>query len=80
MKARQLIGSSIYGPRALRVVFQAFDGAWNDMAVQFGNDQRAIERARQRLAHALLVVASEDSDDPERLKKDALRLVAAAEE
>lgn len=79
MKARQLIGSSIYGPRALQVVFQAFDGAWNDMAVQFGKDQRAIERAQQRLAHALLVVASEDSDDAERLKKDALRLVAVAD-
>ncbi len=80
MKARQLIGSSIYGPRALQVVFQAFDGAWDDMAGRFGDDQRAIERVQKRLAHAILMVATEDSDDVERLKKDALRLIMAADE
>ncbi len=80
MKARQLIGSSIYGPRALQVVFQAFDGAWDDMAPHFGNDQRTIEQARKRLAHAILIVATEDSDDVESLKKDALRLIEAADQ
>jgi hypothetical protein len=43
MKARHLIGSSIFGPQALQVVFRAFDGAWSEIAVQFSNDQRAIE-------------------------------------
>ncbi len=78
MKDRQLIGTSIFGPRALQVVFQAFDGAWGEIAPEFGDDPRSLERARTRLAHAILVVASEDSDDPDRLKRDALQVMTAA--
>ena len=77
MKARHLIGSSIFGPQALQVVFRAFDGAWSEIEVRFGSDQRAIERARTRLAYAILLVASEDSDDPESLKREALKVMAA---
>ena len=47
--------------------------AWAEIAHHFDDDQ---EGARLRLAHALLGVAREDSDDPERLKIEALQVMA----
>jgi hypothetical protein len=38
MKAQQLITDSSFGPDALRVLFQAFDAAWNDIAANFGDN------------------------------------------
>lgn len=32
MKARQLIGESSYGPEVLKVLYQAFDQAWAEVA------------------------------------------------
>jgi hypothetical protein len=78
MKARRLIESSAYDAEALRLITRAFDAAWGEIAHHFHGDDRAIEAARLRLAHAVLVVAREDSDDPERLKRDALQLMAMA--
>ena len=73
MKARRLIEGSTYGPETLLVLYKAFDDAWAKIAHHF--DERP-EDARVRLAHALLVVAREDSRDPERLKTDALQVMA----
>ena len=38
MKARQLIDGATYGPDALKVIGQAFDEAWRDIAGNFGDD------------------------------------------
>lgn len=75
MKARRLIESSIFPPEALHTVCEAFDGAWAEIAHHFNGD---AEDARTRLAHAVLIVAREDSDDAERLKNDALQVMALA--
>ena len=69
MKARQLINGAAFGPDALKAIGQAFDKAWLEIAGNFGDD---IERARFRLATALLSVANEDSRDVEVLKQAAL--------
>ena len=37
-----------------------------------------IEQARLRLAHAVLMLSSEGSGDAERLKRDALQILAIA--
>jgi hypothetical protein len=78
MKARRLIESSIYEPETLQVIFQAFDDGWCEIAHHFGHDPKTVEDARMRLAHACLIVSHQDSDDPERVKKDALQVMALA--
>jgi hypothetical protein len=76
MKARQLMDGASYGPDALKVIGKAFDEAWQSVEGNFGNDPHDIERARLRLATALLSVASEDSRDAEALKRGALQAMA----
>ena len=58
------------------MIFQVFDEAWGEIAKTFGNDAQDIKRARMRLAHALLAVATADSEDVGRLKKNALEIMA----
>ena len=74
MRARRLIESSTFEPETLHILFQAFDDAWAEIAHHFSGDEKAITR----LAHAVLIIAREDSADAERLKKDALQVMALA--
>jgi hypothetical protein len=76
MKARQLMDGASHGPDTLKVIGQAFDEAWQSIEGNFGNDPHDIERARMRLATALLSVVSEDSHDVEVLKRGALQAMA----
>jgi hypothetical protein len=76
MKARQLMDGASYGPDALKALCQAFDEAWQSIEGNFGNDPRDVERARIRLATAVLSVASEDSRNVELLKRGALQAMA----
>jgi hypothetical protein len=76
MKARALIEGAAFGPETLKVVGQAFDEAWTQIAANFGNGPKDIEQARLRLADAVLMVAKEDSDDVAALKKAALEAMA----
>ncbi len=75
MKARRLIERSSFPPETLHVIFEAFDHAWSEISHHFPDHQ---EPARIRLAHAVLVLAREDSEDAERLKNDALQVMALA--
>ena len=76
MKARQIIDGASFGPEALEAIGQAFDGAWEQIAGNFGSDPNDIERARHRLATALLSVATEDSRDVPVLVRAALETMA----
>jgi hypothetical protein len=78
MKARQLIDGASYGPEALAAMGCAFDEAWNAIEGNFGGDASDVEKARLRLANALLSVANEDSRDVEVLKRAALEAMALA--
>jgi len=78
MKARRLIEGSPYQPDTLRVIFEGFDRAWDEIAGNFGTDPLSVEDARLRLAHACLIVARDGSDDPERIKIDALQVMGLA--
>ena len=75
MKARRLIENSAFSPETLHIIFKAFDDAWNEIAHHFDGD---AEGARMKLAHALLMVAREDSEDADRLKNGALQMMALA--
>ena len=78
MKARRLIDKASYGPETWAVISRAFDEAWAAIEGNFGNDPRDIEKARLRLAYALLSVADEDNRDVEVLKRAALETMALA--
>jgi len=76
MRARQLIDGASFGPEALKAVGQAFDAAWAEIATNFGTDPEDIDKARYKLATALLSVASEDSRHVDVLKRAALQSFA----
>ena len=61
MKARVLFESASLGPDDLKVVFQAFDGAWQEIAGRYANPE-AIEGARMRLATLILSLVSDTKD------------------
>jgi hypothetical protein len=78
MKLKGLIDGASFEPAALKAIGQAFDEAWRDIAGNFGNDPQEIEKARLRLADAVLSVASEDSRNVEALKNGAVQALALA--
>ena len=76
MGSRQLIEGAAYGPEALKIIRQAFDEAWRDIAGNFGDDSPDIERARNRLARAILSIADDDCHDVSVLRQAALQQMA----
>jgi len=65
-----------FGPDALKVVRQAFDEAWAQIASFFGDDPVLIEDARLSLANAILSVAGDESRDVGALKRAAIQAMA----
>jgi hypothetical protein len=76
MTARELIDKASFGPDALKVIYQAFDDAWAEIAADYAGGAEA-EAARTALAEALLSVASKDSNDSGLLKRIALQQMAS---
>jgi hypothetical protein len=77
MKARQLIRNASYGPDHLRVLFTAFDQAWESIAGEVGSNPLAVEGARLKLANIILSLGKEAKDDPDWLKNAALQIMHA---
>jgi hypothetical protein len=75
-KAPQLIDGASFGPDTLKAIGEAFDEAWQEIAGNFGDDPQGIERARLRLANAVLSIADEESRDVQVLKRAALQRMA----
>ena len=71
MRARQLIDTAAYDQEAVKVLGQAFDQAWRDIAGNFGSGGDK-DAARLKLANALLSVADNDCRDVLSLKRAAL--------
>ena len=76
MKARRLIDGASFGPATLKVIGQAFDEAWAEIAGNLGDNPAQIENARLTLAEALLSIAAEDSTNVAALKNGALQAMA----
>jgi hypothetical protein len=53
-EARRLIDGASFGPEALKAIGAAFEAAWAEIAGNFGDDATDIEKARLRLAKAML--------------------------
>jgi hypothetical protein len=75
-KARHLIDGASFGPEALKAIGEAFDAAWAEVSGNFGDDMVDVDKARRRLAKALLSIANEDSRDVAVLKRAALQRMA----
>jgi hypothetical protein len=76
MRAARILAGSTYGPETLRIIGKAFDAAWASIAEHFAGDADRAEAARERLAHAVLVAATEESRDSEPIKTMALQIMA----
>ena len=74
--ARQLIDGASFGPEAMKAIGAAFAAAWTEIAGNFGHDAEDVEKARLRLAKALLSIANDDSRDVDVLKRAALQRMA----
>jgi hypothetical protein len=60
MKASVLIESAALGPDDLKIAFEAFDGAWSQIAGRYASN--AIEGARMRLATLILSLMPDTKD------------------
>ncbi len=76
MRARKLIEGAPFDPATLAAVGEAFDPPGRRSRITSPTIMTKGERARTRLAHAVLAVADEDSRDPESLKRQALEVMA----
>lgn len=73
MPVRRLIDRASYPPEALAVIFDAFDQAWAELANDFETDDPAgQELARNRLAQAVLAIATPNASNVGELKAEAL--------
>jgi len=75
MRARRLIDTASYDQEAVKVMGEAFDQAWRDIAGNFGTGGDR-DAARLKLANALLSVANNDCRDVLGLKRAALIAMA----
>ena len=76
MKARQIIENAAFGPDQLRVVFQAFDEAWANIAANYGDDATLADTARTRLANIVLAIARDGGSDAAAIRNAALQVFA----
>ena len=76
MKARELIRNASYGPEQLKVLFTAFDQAWESMEADVGPNPLSLEAARLKLANVILSLGDE-AKDPDWLKNAALQIMRA---
>jgi len=76
MRAAKILAGCTYGPETVKTIGKAFDDAWANMAEHFAGDAKRAEAARERLAHAVLIAAKEDSWDSESIKSMALQIMA----
>jgi hypothetical protein len=72
MKARELIAGASFPPAVLKVIFQAFDDAWNEVGADISKRPNAVESARLSLAEIVLSLAHSDPIERDALKDAAV--------
>jgi hypothetical protein len=75
--ARQRLEGSSYGPAELKLITQAFEDAWSQVAGNFGGNALAVEAVRLRLANIVLDKAAIHRRDACALTTAALLALAA---
>jgi hypothetical protein len=62
-----------FGPDALKVIYKAYDDAWNEIAPKVSTEPSAVDRAKMSLATIMLGLANADA-----VTHDGLRAMAVA--
>jgi hypothetical protein len=78
MRARQLIAGAAFPPDVLKVLFDAFEDAWSEIAPHMSGNATVIDAARLSLAEIVLGIARAGPIDQDRIKSaavDAFRTV-----
>ena len=76
MRARRVIDGAAFGPETVKAMGEAFDQAWAEVSVHFGDTPSQIENARLRLAEAMLSITTDGATDVAALKTGALQAMA----
>lgn len=71
MTARRIIEGAAFGPEVLKVAVRAFDEAWANVSHIFTQAER--ETVRQILAHSVMSLTRDDSQDAEQIRDAAVR-------
>jgi hypothetical protein len=72
VEARQIIGGATFSPDVLKVLFEAFDDAWHEVAVDVSTRAAAIDAARLRLANIVLSLAKSGPVERVRITTEAI--------
>ena len=73
---KKLIGSGSYDPDTLKILYEAFDNAWEQIAPNVGDRPEAIEAAQMKLANIVMALATNGKPmDAEALTQAALDLM-----
>ena len=73
---KKLIGSGSYDPDTLKILYEAFDNAWEQIAPNVGDRPEAIEAAQMKLANIVMALATDGmARDAETLTQAALDLM-----
>jgi hypothetical protein len=76
LKARKLLEGASYGPKTVKVICKAFDEAWREVEDHFADRSVDQTLVRERLAHAVLAIATDETSDVDSLKNRALQVFA----
>jgi hypothetical protein len=74
--ARELFDEAAYGPETLKILYQAFDAAWETLAPNYAGDPDRAEIARLKLANTILSFPADEITDAEQIKTSSLQIVA----
>jgi hypothetical protein len=72
VKARALIGGASFPPDVLRVLYEAFDDAWGELAADVSTHASVVEACRLSLATIVLSLASAGTIERDALKNAAI--------
>ena len=76
MKPRRILEESAFDPQQLKVLFKAFDDAWEQIAGGVGGNPDAVTAARMKLATIIITLATNGmSANPEQLTEMAIELM-----
>jgi len=83
MQARQFLKLKAAAARPLRTgqaMHEAFEEGWNAIAYRIGEDPKAIETARLKLAECIDIVTPDGSTDVEQIWLMALNMLRIIEQ
>jgi hypothetical protein len=72
VKAQSLLANSGFAPEELKVLYKAFDDAWEQISPGISQRAEAVEGARIKLAGIILGLASNGTRDAQRLSELAI--------